>query len=181
MAVIAIVGSPRAGGNSETIVDAILAGAKENGKEVKKYNLNKMKIIGCQACMGCKKDGVCVQKDDMKQVLEDVKAAEAVVLATPIYFGQPSAQLRMFQDRCYSFMAMDFKPFIAPGKKLITVATAGSGAGAQATADALEGVYKNYFGMTPVDKIVFSGGGPPNAAAGDKAVLDKAKAAGKKL
>ena len=182
MTVIAVVGSPRSGGNSETIVDAVLAGAKENGKDVKKYNLNKMKVVGCQACMGCKKSGKCVQKDDMIALLEDIKTAEAVVLSTPFYFGSSNAQFRLFQDRCYSLFDMSFKSFIPEGKKLVTIVTCGSGEeGAVATAGAIEGVYAGLFKMVPVDKIVLAGGGPPTVAAGNNDVLAKAKAAGKRL
>ena len=182
MAVIAVIGSPRSGGNSETIVDAVLAGAKENGKTVKKYNLNKMKIIGCQACMGCKKTGKCVQKDDMVALLEDIKTAEAIVVSSPIYFGQPSAQFRMFQDRTYSLFDMEFKSFVPEGKKIVSVVTCGSGADkANEVAGVMEGAFVNLMKMTSVDKIILAGGGPPNVAAGNKDVLAKAKAAGKKL
>ncbi len=182
MSVIGIVGSPRQGGNSETLLDAVLAGAKANGKNVKKYNLNKMNIRGCQACMGCKKDGVCVQKDDLSKVLEEIKEAEAVVLSTPVYFGQSTAQFRMFQDRCFSYMDAEMKPFIKPGKKLVTIMTCGSGeAGAKAACDALEGTYAGAFKMQPVAKFVMAGGGPPNVASGNKELMAEAEAAGKKL
>ena len=182
MAVIAVIGSPRSGGNSETIVDAVLAGAKENGKAVKKYNLNKMKIVGCQACMGCKKSGKCVQKDEMVALLEDIKTAEAIVVSSPIYFGQPSAQFRMFQDRTYSLFGMDFSSFIDGGKKIVSVVTCGSGVdAAEKVATAMEGAFVNLMKMTLVDRLVLAGGGPPNVAAGDMDLIAKAKAVGKKL
>ena len=182
MSVIGIVGSPRANGNSETIVDAVLAGAKTNGKEVKKYNLNKMNIIGCQACMGCKKNGTCIQKDDIKALLEDVKKADAVILSTPLYFSQPTAQFRMFWDRCYSFMGVDFKPFIAGGKKLVTVVTCGSQEDAgNKVADNMEGMFAAMFKMVPSGKIVMAGGGPPTVAKENKDIMKKAELIGKAL
>lgn len=181
MSVIGIVGSPRSGGNSETVLDAVLAGAKANGKEVKKYNLNRMNVKGCQACMGCKKNGVCVQKDDLAKVLEDIKGAEAVVLSTPVYFGQPTGQFRLFEDRCYSYLDMELKPFLQPGKKLVTVVTCAGEDDAEATCDVLEGTYSGAFGMKPVAKFVMAGGGMPNIASGNKDLLAKAEAAGKKL
>jgi Multimeric flavodoxin WrbA len=182
MSVIGIIGSPRVNGNSETIVDSVLAGAKANGKEVKKYNLNKMNMVGCQACMGCKKNGTCIQKDGIKALLEDVKNAEAVILSTPLYFSQPTAQFRMFWDRCYSFMGMDFSPFIAGGKKLVTVVTCGSQeeAGGK-VADNIEGMFAAMFKMVPSGKIVMAGGGPPTVAKENKDILNKAEAIGKAL
>jgi Multimeric flavodoxin WrbA len=181
MSVIGIIGSPRANGNSETIVDAVLAGAKANGKEVKKYNLNKMNIIGCQACMGCKKNGTCIQKDDLKALLEDVKGAEAIVVGTPLYFAQPSAQFRMFWDRCYSFLGMDFSPFIAGGKKMVTVVTYGSQEDmANKVAEGIEGAFAGMFKMVPSGRITMAGG-PPTAAKENKDILSKAEAIGKAL
>ena len=182
MSVIGIVGSPRVNGNSETIVDSVLAGAKANGKEVKKYNLNKMNIKGCQACMGCKKNGTCVQKDDLRELLEDVKKADALVLSTPFYFSQPSAQFRLFWDRCYSFMGMDFSPFIAGGKKLVTIVTCGSQEDAAGkVADNMEGMFAAMFKMIPSGKIVMANGGPPTAAKENKDILSKAELIGKAL
>ena len=182
MSVIAIVGSPRAGGNSETIVDAVLNGAKANGKNVKKYNLNRMHLVGCQACMGCKKNGTCVQKDDMIQLLDDLKEAEAVVLSTPLYFSQPSAQFRLFEDRCYSLMGMDFKPFIAPGKKLITVVTCGSQEDmGKKVADDIEGIYARMFSMVPSGKFIMANGGPKTVAKENEKLMKEAEKAGKAI
>ena len=182
MSIIGIVGSPRANGNSETILDAVLSGAKANGKEVKKYNLNKMNIKGCQACMGCKKSGKCVQKDDLKALLEDMSNAEAVVLSTPLYFSQPTAQFRLFWDRCYSFMAPDFSPFIGAGKKLVTIVTCGSQEDvAMKTADTIEGMFAAMFKMVPSGKLVMANGGPTTVAKENKELMNKAEATGKAL
>lgn len=180
MSVIGIEGSPRKGGNSETILDAVLAGAKANGQDVKKYNLNTMTIKGCQACMGCKKTGSCIQRDDMIQLLEDIKKADGVVLSTPVYFGQPTAQFRMFQDRCYSFLNMESGSFLPEGKKLATIVTC-AGPDAKTVCDGLEGTYAGAFKMTPVGKIVMPAGGPPNVAAGNKDLIAEAEDIGKKF
>ena len=65
MHVLGIVGSPRIGGNTEVLIDEVLAGAEEAGASTEKVNLNKMEINPCQACNSCYKTGHCMQKDDM--------------------------------------------------------------------------------------------------------------------
>ena len=64
--VVIVNTSPRKGANSETLAMKIAEGAKDNGNEIQVFNLREMEINGCKACMGCKKSGVCVQKDGIK-------------------------------------------------------------------------------------------------------------------
>ncbi len=59
MLAIGIVGSPRKNGNIDTLVGAVLDGAKEAGYTTERYNLNQMKNIGCQACNYCKSHDGC--------------------------------------------------------------------------------------------------------------------------
>lgn len=70
MQVLGIIGSPRIGGNTEVLVDEVLAGAKEAGASVERVILNKLDIKPCQACNSCYKTGHCAQKDDMESLLE---------------------------------------------------------------------------------------------------------------
>lgn len=180
--VVIISGSPRKGSNSEIIADKIAEGAKANGYEIVKYKINSMNAKGCQSCMGCKKAGVCAVNDDIKTMLEDVKASAGVILATPEYFGQPTAQFRLAQDRMFSFVDPTFKPFIEAGKKVAVVATCGSGYdGAVKMADEIEGVMAGFFKFQPVGKIVVKDAMAPGCVAEDKAVMDEALAIGKKF
>lgn len=180
--IVIVSGSPRNGSNSELIADKIAEGAKENGFEIVKYKINSMNARPCQACMGCKKDGVCVIKDDVKTMLEDIKAADGVILSTPDYFGQYTAQFRIAQDRMYSFIDPQFKPFIEAGKKVAIVITCGGGYdGAVKIADELEGCMANFFKFEPIGKIVSSGLFAPGEAAEKKDIMDQAFEIGKKF
>ena len=67
--ILGIIGSPRRNGNTEILVDEILAGAEEAGALTEKIILNEIKITPCQACYLCKDDGECVQQDDMAGLL----------------------------------------------------------------------------------------------------------------
>ena len=100
--VLAVVGSPRKGGNTDILVDAILAGAKEAGATVEKVMLSDLDIAPCKACSACRTTGRCIQKDDMQGLLEKMKASEIWVLGTPVYWWGPSAQLKAFVDRWYA-------------------------------------------------------------------------------
>lgn len=68
--VLIISGSPRKGGNSDILCDRFREGAEAAGNTVEKVFLRSLKIGPCMACYGCRGKGVCVQKDDMEELLD---------------------------------------------------------------------------------------------------------------
>lgn len=100
MNVIAFHGSPRKGGNSETLLREALRGA---AVEVKVFDLNNMQIGPCQNCGGCEETGACIIPDDMEQVSSAIRAADRIILATPVFFSGVSAQAKAMIDRCQQF------------------------------------------------------------------------------
>ncbi len=102
MKVTAFVGSPRVRGNTDVLVDQILAGAARVGAEVEKVMLNKLNLLPCQACEACKKLKKCRQDDDMAALHAKLFEADALILGTPIYYWGPSAQIKTFVDRWYA-------------------------------------------------------------------------------
>ena len=68
--VLGVVGSPRRGGNTETLVDEVLRGAEEAGATVEKMILSEMDVEPCMACNACVKNGGCVQEDDMRRLFD---------------------------------------------------------------------------------------------------------------
>ncbi len=99
MKVLALTGSPRKGGNTETLVAAIMRGAAKSGAQCETVRLADLNIGPCIGCGGCKKTGRCVILDDMQGLYEKVDAANVVILASPIYFYGLSAQTKLFVDR----------------------------------------------------------------------------------
>ena len=98
--ILAIISSPRKGGNSETLVEQFVKGAKEAGHSVETVFLRDKKIAPCIACEACLKNGgTCVQKDDMAEILNKIIAADVIVLSTPVYYYSISAQLKVMIDR----------------------------------------------------------------------------------
>lgn len=99
MTVLGIGGSPRKGGNTDTLLDSALEGAKSGGADIEKIVLNDLSFRPCQECGGCDKTGICVVQDDMRLVYEKLDSADAVIVASPVFFGSLSAQLKMMIDR----------------------------------------------------------------------------------
>lgn len=114
--VLIISASPRRGGNSDTLCDQFMAGAKEAGNVVEKVFLRDKKINYCTACYACKNDGTCVQKDDAAQVLDKMREADVILMATPVYFYTMNGQMKTLIDRTvplYSRMSDKDMYFIA--------------------------------------------------------------------
>lgn len=99
--VLILSSSPRRGGNSDTLCDEFMNGAREAGNEVEKIFLRDKTIHYCTGCSTCSQYGKpCPQKDDAAEVIEKMLAADVIVLATPVYFYAMSAQLKTMIDRC---------------------------------------------------------------------------------
>lgn len=132
MKAVAILGSPRIKGNSSILSKIVTTTLAGKGVEIRTHQLNQLNYKGCQACGACKKKSeVCVLKDDLAAVLEDFRAADIAILATPVYWGEVTAQMKGFIDRTYSFLTPDFmvaekKHRLPPGKKLIFIQTQGA-------------------------------------------------------
>jgi multimeric flavodoxin WrbA len=113
------------------IADRFCRAAEAVGAESQTFALNKLKYRGCQACMTCKtKLDRCVLKDDLAQVLDAIRDADILVMASPIYFGEVSSQMKAFIDRTFSYLVPDFSTNpqpsrLAPGKKLVMILAQG--------------------------------------------------------
>ncbi len=99
MYILGINGSPRPGGNTDILLDEALRGAAGCGARTEKILLNALKYVPCQECERVNDDGSCVIHDDMESVYAGVRDADALILASPIFFGSLSAQMKMMIDR----------------------------------------------------------------------------------
>jgi multimeric flavodoxin WrbA len=131
MKIVCLLGSPRANANSSAIAERFCSTAEKLGSQVQTFILNDLNYRGCQGCMACKiKLDQCVLEDDLTEVLEAVRETDILVLASPVYYGEVSSQMKSFIDRTYSYFVPDFhtnpKPCrLEPGKKLVFVLTQG--------------------------------------------------------
>lgn len=103
MKIIAFNGSPRKAGNTEILLDEALRPARELGAEITVYELNRLSIRPCQNCGGCDETGRCVIQDAMQAIHKDIRTADRIILASPIYFFGLSAQAKIMIDRCQAF------------------------------------------------------------------------------
>jgi multimeric flavodoxin WrbA len=126
MQIVAILGSPRVQGNSNTLARAFLKAASDRGAKTTEFLVNQLDFQGCQGCGGCKtKSQICILEDELTPVLEAAKHADLLVLASPVYFGDISGQLKCFFDRTYSYFNPDFSSRVPPGRTALLVLAQG--------------------------------------------------------
>lgn len=97
--ILVLSGSPRKGGNSDTLCDEFIRGAKEAGHETEKIFLRNEKINFCTGCGVCNTTSKCVQRDDMAEILDKMVKADVIVLSTPVYFYTMDGQMKTLIDR----------------------------------------------------------------------------------
>lgn len=104
--ILAIGGSPRANGNSNSLLRLAVESAEERGASAEYFYPSQMDVAGCRACQGCRRgpDSVCVQSDDMHALYAALKACDALVLASPVYFYALSSWAKVVLDRCYALI-----------------------------------------------------------------------------
>jgi multimeric flavodoxin WrbA len=129
MKIIGFIGSSRKEGNTAWAVNQILEGAVEQGAETQAWYFSDLDIKPCQGCLSCVKNDRCAINDDMQKLYDALAQADALVLGSPIYMGQMSAQAKLFTDRLFAQITPRFSPKFKEknaGKKLILVFTQGN-------------------------------------------------------
>ncbi len=104
MSVVAINGSPRKNWNTATLLNKALEGAAAKNAATELIHLYDLNFKGCVSCFACKQRGgksygKCAYKDDLTAVLEKIEAADALILGSPIYFGNVTGEMRSFMER----------------------------------------------------------------------------------
>jgi multimeric flavodoxin WrbA len=104
--IVAIGGSPRANGNSTSLLRTAVEAAEARGATAEYFYPSAMDIAGCLACDACRRgpDAVCAQQDEMHEVYAAVKDCDVIVLASPVYFYALSSWAKAVLDRCYALI-----------------------------------------------------------------------------
>lgn len=185
---VCVLGSPRPDGNSAAIAGRLCDLARGRGVEVASFFLNTMAFRGCQGCLACKGPlGHCCLKDDLTDVLARVAAADILVLASPVYYGDVSSQLKGFIDRTYSFIVPELfgkkhMTRLAAGRKLAMVLT--QGFRGEKLFDDIYPKYRRFFGYYGFDHacvIRQCGVDPESSSKLRDAAMEKAEKAAKTL
>ncbi|MBP8625740.1 MAG: flavodoxin family protein [Syntrophorhabdales bacterium] len=104
MKVIAINGSPRKKGNTATMLEHALNGAASKGAETRFFHLYDLDYKGCRSCFACKEKngksyGRCAARDELTSLLDEIRGTDALILGSPIYFGEVTGEMRSFLER----------------------------------------------------------------------------------
>lgn len=97
--VLGIVGSPRKDGNTDMIMREILKASEREGAKTEIVHLVDFSLQPCDACRSCFDTGNCVIKDDVDKLFQKIAEADGVIIGSPVYFGNVSAQTKTFIDR----------------------------------------------------------------------------------
>jgi NAD(P)H-dependent FMN reductase len=107
--VLALLGSPRKRSNTGVLLDQVLAGAAEAGAETELIALRELAFRSCLHCGGCEATGRCVVQDDWQRVYPRIRAANHIVLASPIQFSGVSGDMKAMIDRAQCFWVEKYR------------------------------------------------------------------------
>jgi multimeric flavodoxin WrbA len=181
--VIVLLGSPRKRGNSAILAAQIRKGAESAGARVETVYLQGLSIAPCRSCYACqkKKGRGCAIQDDMQSLYPRLLAADAWVIASPVYWFTMSAQTKIFMDRCFALLAYGKGAFT--GKRIAVAMSYGDadpfGSGCVNALRTFQDAFR-YTGAKIVGMIYGSAFGAGEIRA-NQALLEEAEALGKEL
>lgn len=181
--VVILLGSPRRKGNSAALAARIARGAELEKAHVDTFFLHGMKIAPCNACEACHQAGAkgCVIDDDMQRLYPALRAADAVVYASPIYWFTVSAQLKAAMDRCYALIGA--KGHALAGKRIgLAFSFGGDDAFDSGCTNAIR-TFQDAFAFVgaEITGMVYGSAGAPGAIKENEKLMDAAEDLGRKL
>ncbi|MDR2846655.1 MAG: flavodoxin family protein [Candidatus Methanoplasma sp.] len=101
MKVIALNGSPRLIGNTSNVLNDILDEIEKEGIETEQIQLYSYEFEQCNDCRSCEMrgDGRCIIEDGLNEIVDELRSADGIILASPAYFGGCSSQMKIFMER----------------------------------------------------------------------------------
>jgi arsenate reductase len=118
MFVLGLQGSPRTKGNTSVLLSTFLRESENLGAHTRLLDVPRMNITPCQECGNCENKGFCRIEDDMGQIYPLFRQADIIVMATPIFFYGPTAQMKALIDRSQALWARRYTyKLIDPGAK----------------------------------------------------------------
>lgn len=120
--VLGILGSPLPEGNTAKLLDQALRGAADAGCSTDTIHAGTLDFRPCMEMMFCKDHDTCIMDDDMQQVYAQIRAADSIIIATPVMTMGIPGGLKSFMDRCQVFYMAKYlrkDPLVAPEKRKI--------------------------------------------------------------
>jgi len=185
--IVAICGSPRPEGNTATLLEALLEGAREEGAKTTRFDPTRMRIADCNAGDEClvSAEATCKIEDDMRDIYAALARAEAWVLGSPVYHANVTGALKTVIDRLYAFYTTEGGEWRLglPGRRsgaVIVVQADPERETPQRVADYLEQVLRSY-NVDPIGRIAEPSLSKPGDAAARPDLLARAKELGREL
>ncbi len=186
MEIVAVCGSPRKNGNTATLVEALLEAAREAGASTTRFDPARMNIGDCDADRACLKsaEAKCILKDDMQQVYEALRRADAWVFGAPVYFWNVAAPLKRVIDRLYAFYTEEGGWHLGlEGSRrgaVIVVQADAEQETPKRNADYIASVLRD-LNVEVIGQLAASSLGGPRDAAGRPELLERARQLGREL
>ena len=159
MKILVITGSPRKNGNSNTLAEHFIKGAKEAGHEVVRFDAAFKKVHPCIACNRCGMNGQCVFKDDFEFIRKHIADADLVAFATPMYYFGISAQIKTVIDRFYAINGQ----IHVPKKAVLMMTYADNSKKKESAIISHYEVLLDYLGWTDAGQVIAPGVWPVGA------------------
>jgi multimeric flavodoxin WrbA len=178
MKVVAIAGSPRPAGNTNYLVDVTLQELASHGLETERIMLSDFQVNPCLGHEDCASFSACKQQDDLPSIMEKFVNAEGVILSSPVYYDNVSAQMKAFIDRNFFRYTHNIAPkAICAG--LIVICGGGS---TENTVNALKR-FLEYSADIPDDEIITLTGESdrPDSARNNPTLIGEAHLMGKRM
>jgi len=183
--ILALFGSPRKKGNSTLLANHIILGAESRGAIIESIYLNGLNIKPCQGCYACQEEDSkgCAVDDDMQGIYPKITEADALIIASPVYWFTMSAQTKIFMDRCIATYNEDPGKSQLHGKKIAIAMTFGDkDAFSSGCVNALRTFQDAYnFVGADIAGMVYGSAEEPGEIAADTELMKDAEALGKKL
>ena len=187
MQILAFNGSPRKQGNTSTIIESMLEGARSKGAETTEVRLHDIDMKGCMGCLSCRDNpGFCKQRDGLSEHLEAIKTSDGIIVGCPIYMYRLAGQMKLFVDRVYSLYANrpdgGYESMVPPGKTYALAVSQGAPDPNQYERSIrwLAGMTGTGLGMIPVGQIIHADS-HDNPARDDTVLLEEAFRIGRTL
>lgn len=187
MKILAFNGSPRKKGNTATLIEKVLEGARSGGARTEHVRLGEIDLKGCLGCLSCRTNpGYCKTRDGLSPYLEAIKDCDGVVIGCPIYMYRISGQMKLFVDRIYSLYdgnpIVGYKSMVPAGKTYALVISQGAPNPEQYPKSIryLAGMTGSGLGMKEVGRIIHENSNQ-NPAAGNEQLLREAFEIGQRM
>lgn len=177
---LCLCGSPRKGGNTDLLMESVMAGAAERGVSTRKVYVADLSMSGCDACETCKTGTrECALTDDMTPLYRDFLESDVLLIGTPVYWYGPSAQLKAVIDRLFAFADAPGQSPLAGKRAIVLVALEEEPQQAEHVIGMLDKSFA-YLGVKCVGTVVAQAG-PKGAVKENREAMNRAYQLGRSL